>query len=274
MRPNRSASPLSPVLLLLAGLAAAPAVAQDPAPSATPPPAAPAASATADPEARRIAEQVMEALGGREAWEATRFLRFTFAGRRTHTWDKHTGRHRLEGETREGEKYVVLQDLDTREGRAWLNGQEASGDKQKELLENAYGAWINDTYWLLMPYKLLDPGVQLSHAGEETIDGRTYDKLHLRFQNVGLTPGDQYWAYVNRDTHLMDRWAYHLQDMKPEDPPTAWQWQGWQRHGNIMLAPLRVQAGASDRKLELANIAVSDALPDALFTDPAAPPAP
>ena len=103
-----------------------------------------------------------------------------------------------------------------------------------------------------MPYKLRDPGVNLSYAGEETIDGKTYDKLALSFGKVGLTPGDRYWVYINRDTGLMDRWAYILQDMPKEGPPTVWKWEGWQKYGNIMLAPHRTQVG-DDRKLELSR---------------------
>ena len=224
-----------------------------------------AAQSTPSPES--IADQVMKALGGKEAWDQTRFIRFTFAGRRTHNWDKWTGRHRLEGQTQDGKKYLVLDNINTHEGEAWLDGQKLEGAAAKEWLDRSYGAWVNDTYWLLMPYKLRDPGVNLEYAGSEQIDGKTYDKLHLTFGNVGLTPKDQYWAYINRDTHLMDRWAYVLQDQAPGSEPTGWKWEGWQKYGKIMLAPTRSQVGG-DRKLELGDIAVLDTLPDTVFTAP------
>lgn len=222
---------------------------------------------SAVPEPEEVAGEVMAALGGKDAWEKTRFLRFSFAGRRTHWWDKWTGRHRIEGQTQDGKRYVVLENINTKEGQAWLDGQKVEGDPAKELLERAYGAWVNDTYWLLMPYKLQDPGVNLSYVGEEKIDGVTYDKLLLTFRDVGLTPGDRYWAFINRDTHLMDRWAYVLESMEPGSAPTAWRWEGWQKYGNIMLAPKRVQIGG-DRTLELGDIAVLDNLPDTAFTSP------
>jgi hypothetical protein len=222
------------------------------------------ASAVAQ-DAQAVADRVLQALGGKEAWDNTRYIHFTFAGRRTHWWDKWTGRYRVEGQNREGQKYVVLTNINTKEGTAYLNGQKAEGDQAKQLLEAAYGAWVNDTYWLLMPYKLKDPGVNLSPAGEETIDGKTYDKLALSFESVGLTPGDRYWAYINRDTGLMDRWSFILQDMPKEGPPSVWLWTGWQKHGNIMLAPHRSHVG-DDRKLELSDIAVPDQIPDSVFT--------
>lgn len=264
---TRIVSRPSLTIAALVALAVAPAAAQNAPAPATPGTASAATQGHADPRAAEVAARLMQALGGQEAWDTTRFLRFEFAGRRTHHWDKATGRHRLEGRTQEGKPYVVLHDLVTRQGQAWMDGQPLAGDEAKQMLDRAYGAWINDTYWLLMPYKLRDPGVTLAHDGEETIDGQTYDKLLLTFQNVGLTPGDRYWAYVNRQTGLMDRWAYLLQDQPRDAAPTAWLWLGWQPYGRIQLAPTRQQVGG-DRKLELAGIAVSDALPESVFTSP------
>jgi len=229
-----------------------------------------AGSAQDAPSAQSVAERVQKALGGKEAWDNAHFIHFTYAGRRSHWWDKWSGRHRVEGQTKEGQKYVVLENISTKEGTAWLDGKKAEGDKAKELLEGAYGAWVNDTYWLLMPYKLQDPGVNLTYDGEETIDGKTYDKLALSFGNVGLTPGDRYWAYINRDTGLMDRWAFILEDMPKEGPPSVWDWGGWQKYGNLMLAPHRTQITGGDHKLEFTDIAVSDKMPDSVFTSPEA----
>ena len=229
-----------------------------------------AQTAPSAPTASDVANQVMQALGGKEAWDSTHYLRFTFAGRRTHHWDKWTGRHRVEGQTPEGKKYVVLENINTHQGEAWLDGKKVEGDELKTWLDRGYGAWVNDTYWLLMPYKLQDPGVNLTYEGTEQLDGNTYDKLHLSFGNVGLTPGDEYWAWINRDTHLMDRWAYLLQAAPGEQraaEPTPWRWQGWQKYGKIMLSPTRAQV-TGDRKLELGDIAVFDTLPHSVFTSP------
>ena len=265
---------LAITLLLLA----APLAAQAPAPAAAAPPApataaaapAPPASGTpgGDPKAAAIADAALAAMGGQAAWDGTHFLRFTFVARRTHYWDRWTGRHRLEGTTKEKESYVVLDNITTHQGTAYIDGKPVEGEKGKKLVENSYGAWVNDTYWLIMPYKLQDPGVNLTYAGEETVEGKVYDKLGLSFGKVGLTPGDHYTAYFNRDTHLMDRWAFILESMPKEGPPSVWKWEGWQKYGNIMLAPHRSQVGG-DKKLELGDISVPAQLADAVFTSPA-----
>ena len=229
--------------------------------------APPGAAAESSPQAGAVADSMLQAMGGPAAWDGTHFIHFTFAGRRTHTWDKWTGRHRLEGKTKDGEPYVVLDNINTHDGTAYLNGKQVEGDKAQEMVKNAYAAWVNDTYWLLMPYKMKDPGVNLGYEGQDQVDGKSYDKLSLTFGQVGLTPGDHYWAWINRDTHLMDRWAYLLQDEPRDKAPTAWQWQGWQRYGKIMLAPMRAQPGG-DKKLELSDIQVLDQVPDKVFTSP------
>lgn len=221
-----------------------------------------------DPKAIAIADQVMEAMGGKENWDNTRYIRFSFFGSRLHYWDKWTGRYRVEWKNRDGDSYVVLMNLNTRKGQSYVNGEPEQGEALEESLYRAEGAWINDTYWFLMPYKLRDPGVILSYAGTETVDGVIYDKLHLRFENVGRTPGDQYWAYINPDTRLMDKWIFELERKNDQGQPIRgeWEWHNWQRYGRIMLSPERVNPEGQKRMMEA--IAVFDTLPDAVFTSP------
>jgi hypothetical protein len=238
-----------------------------------------AATATApasDPRAVAVADQVMEAMGGEAAWRGTCFLRFDFAvavdGKmvmtRSHWWDKWRGRYRLEGKTKEGEAYTVLMNLNTKEGSAWQGGKPLEGEAKKQLLEKGYEAWVNDSYWLIMPYKLKDPGVVLKLAGELSEKGTTWDKLALSFDKVGLTPKDRYWAYVNRTTHLVDRWEYILQDENPKGPPSRFDWNNWQRYGKVMLSPDKMNATDKER-IYFPNLAVMEAMPDAVFNSPA-----
>lgn len=227
----------------------------------------------ADTRAVEVAHRMLDALGGQEAWDATRYVSFDFFGRRQHLWDKHTGRHRIEGTTEEGEPYVVIHDVADAgsaagDGRVWLAGTELSGDARAEWLERAYGAWVNDTYWLVMPYKLLDPGVRLSHEGTDTVDGKKYDKVRLSFDGVGLTPGDRYWAWIDPETGLMDRWAYHLESMEPDASPTVWEWSGWKRYGDVRLADTRKRLTGDPVEVSMGPIEVMDEAPEGAFSGP------
>ncbi len=230
----------------------------------------PGSASASQEQARVIAEEVMEALGGRESWDDTRYIRFSFFGFRTHYWDKSTGRYRVSWTDREsGQSHVVLMDLNTGEGRAFTDGTEITDDEAlNRFLERARGAWINDTYWLLMPYKLQDPGVVLDYEGEEVVDGVVYDKLHLSFNDVGNTPGDEYWAYINRETRLMDKWVYLLQLREGQDERSRgeWKWNDWRRHGGILLSAERERMDGQKRSHE--DVAVFEHVDDIVFSSP------
>ncbi len=236
-------------------------------------PVAAAEAPAADPRALQVAGLVMQALGGEEAWNKTRFLRFDFAveseGKivtsRSHYWDKWSGRYRVEGKTTPGKNFLVLMNLNSREGSAWQDGKPAQGDLEKELLERGYAVWVNDAYWLLMPYKLRDPGVRLRLEGEAKVGDAACDKLALSFDGVGLTPKDRYWAFVNRTTHLVERWEYILQDEK--GPATRWDWKGWTAYGKVQLAAERVNEKAK-RRILFPVLDLPASMADAVFTQP------
>jgi hypothetical protein len=192
-----------------------------------------------DPRAVAIADAVMKALGGKERWDALPGLRWSFGSSvndtvrstRRHAWSKHTGWHRVEGTTTAGGTFCLIHNLDTGEGRAWMDGNPIEGDSLRKLLVRAKNLWINDTYWMLMPYKLRDPGVTLGLDGEHRDGGQVWDKLTLSFDNVGRTPGDRYWVYVNRATQRVERWDMVLEGEQP--PPRTYTWEGWQPVGGL-----------------------------------------
>lgn len=209
------------------------------------------APANSDPKAVAMADQVVEALGGREKWNALPGLRWTFGSSvgdtvrasRRHAWSKHDGWHRVEGKTRTGDAFVFIHNLNTGEGRAWMNGGAIEGDSLRSLLKRAKSYWTNDTYWMLMPYKLLDPGVRLAMAGDSTAAGQTWDRIELSFESVGETPGDRYWVYVHRGTKRIERWDMVLQGNAP--PPRTYSWEGWEQHAGLWFPTAHRQGAAN-----------------------------
>lgn len=203
-------------------------------------PAARAETTASDPKAVRIADQVMKGLGGEKAWNDLEGLRWSFGSSmndtvrgvpRRHAWNKHTGMHRVDGVTRAGDKFTFIHHVGDSTGKAWMNGVPIEGDSLKKLIARAQSLWINDTYWMLMPYKLRDPGVTLQLAGEAKDGDTTWDKLALSFDHVGQTPGDRYWVFVNRANHRVEKWEMVLQGDQP--PPVAYTWESWEEHGGL-----------------------------------------
>jgi hypothetical protein len=214
-------------------------------------PAARAETAASDPKAVAIADQVMQSLGGKKAWDALPGVRWTFASAigdtvrpgRVHAWNKQTMWQRVEGTNRAGQKYVYIENLSDTTGMAWVNGNPIEGDSLKKLLRFAHALWINDAYWFLMPYKLRDDGVTLTYDSEVKDSTGTFDKLGLSFDHVGLTPGDRYWVYVNRANHRIERWDHLLTGQTP--PPTPWTLEGYEQHGGLWFATVHKNGGRS-----------------------------
>jgi hypothetical protein len=222
------------VLLALAGFA--PARAENP---------------DSDPRAVKVARAVMKSLGGREGWDALPGLSWTFEvsvhdtirSSRKHAWNKLTGEHRVEGTLRDGSPFVIVHVLgDSTKGAAWVNKNPLEGDSLAHMIKRAQAMWVNDSYWFLMPYKMLDPGVTLQWKGELKDSTGAYDRIGLSFHNVGLTPGDRYEVFVHRGTNRVERWEYQLQGTQP--PPQKATWEGWQQHDGLWF-PTEHRAGAA-----------------------------
>jgi hypothetical protein len=220
------------------------------------PPCAGFDSAGSDARAVALADEEMQAMGGRAAWDKVRVLCWNFFGKRSHVWDKQTGDWRMD----DGDK-LVLMNLQTGKGRVFDKGVELTDAAAlAKALEGARHAWINDSYWLLMPYKLKDSGVTLGYAGEGALaDGRKADLLQLTFKEVGVTPDNRYLVYVARDTHLVERWQY-FQKAADKEPKMDTPWTGWAMHGGILLA-----SGRGEGK-SLSGIEVLDTPPAKLTT--------
>lgn len=212
-------------------------------------------SPDSDPQAVAIADRVMKAMGGRKAWDQTRYITWNFFGARRTYWDKWTDDVRVEDED-----VTILMNLDTRVGRVRKAGKEiVDPDAVASYMRQGFAWWTNDSYWMFMPYKLRDPGVTLKYLREETLkDGRFGDVLGLTFEHgVGLTPRNRYEVFVNRETNLVEQWSYFVDRDDPK-PRFTQPWSGWKQFGGILLATNHGQGKNWE-------IAVYDQLPETVF---------
>lgn len=212
-----------------------------------------------DPAAVELADSIMDAMGGRHAWDNTRFLSWNFFGRRNLVWDKKEGHVRIES-LPDSTTYLV--NIHTLQGRVRVNGEEITHpDSLKKMLTKARAIWINDSYWLFMPFKLKDTGVTLKYLGEDTTaTGLKCNVLELTFNGVGETPQNKYRVYVDLNDNLVKQWAYY-REAAQDTPTQVWPWDNYKKYGDLLLSANRSD-GRGPR-----DVRVDQKLPRHLFTE-------
>lgn len=219
--------------------------------------------AQSDPKAIKMADEVLKAMGGQKGYDHTRHITWNFFGARTLTWDKFTGNVRIEMPK---EKTVYLINLNNKTSKIMIKGVEvvASADSMKKMFKKGEDMWINDSYWLVMPFKLKDPGVTLKYIGNEiTAEGKTAEVLQMTFANVGVTPENRYKIYIDPASKLVVQWAY-FKKFSDEKPGFIRPWGDYKTHGKILLSGER-----GDR--DLTDINVYEFLPESIFNSFEAP---
>ncbi len=205
--------------------------------------------ADSDEEAIQRADDVMAAIGGRQAWDTTRYISWNFFGRRSHVWDKLENKVRIDIPS---DTLSVIVNLDTKGGSAKKSGQLVTDlEALTDILDSGYKAWVNDSYWLTMPFKLKDDGVTLKSKGEgATTLGNAADMIELSFSGVGVTPQNKYIIYVDKESDLITQW-----DFFPTigDTTARFQspWPNYKKYGDLLLSGGQIAGN------KLSNIEVS-----------------
>lgn len=221
------------------------------------PPAEGFNKAASDPKAIELADEVMKTMGGRSSWDKTRYIAWNFFGVRDLIWDKSTGNVRVNIPE---DALEIIVNVNSLEGMAQKDGQSIqNADSLVKYMEMGKNIWINDSYWLVMPFKLKDSGVTLKYLGEDvTAAGDSAQVVVLTFQNVGNTPQNKYHVYIDKETKLVSQWAY-FEDASQEAPNFVIPWLDYEKHGEILLSGNR-----GERKLS--DIKVLESVPGHTFT--------
>ena len=219
-----------------------------------------APAAAQDKKAQELAQRVMEQMGGKQGWNNTRFIAWSFRDQ-YQVWDKKADRFRWEKDS-----LVAIISTRTKDGKVYVAGKELqNGAEKRQLLDKAYAAWINNSYWLVMPFKLQDPGVMLQYIGEgKTMDGAAASMLQMTFEKVGLTPENKYHLWIDKKTGLVTQWAYY-KNFNDKKPAFTRRWSDYKNFGTIKLASDRSNP---ESDFTIANIAAPKQVPTTVFNSP------
>ena len=215
--------------------------------------------ANSDAKAIEIADAVMENMGGRKVWDDTKIIKWNFFNARTLLWNKQTGDVRIEFP--ESDSNVFITNIFTHQGKIKLDGEElVELDSIKKYTQMAESMWINDAYWLFMPFKLKDSKTTLKYLNIDTASGGIYSHvLQLTFNDIGDTPENKYHVYVDTTRMLVNQWAY-FGNARDTVPVFKTPWADYQEYGKLLLAGDRGKRGITE-------IEVLDSISETVFTE-------
>jgi len=203
-------------------------------------------------------DQVLKAMGGSQKWEELKYVSWTFFNARHLIWDKLNSQVRIESPN---DSAIYILNMKNDEGRYWKNGiEELDSEKLKEKMTSAKRIWINDMYWLFMPFKLQDPGVTMRYVKEDKIaSGASCSIYSLTFEGVGVTPENKYEIAIDHSDKLIKQWTF-FEKAERDTAYATWPWDNYKEYNGILLS-----ADRSDGKGP-SNVRVYDKIDDTVFT--------
>lgn len=139
------------------------------------------------PEAELLAEKMLKAVN-KEAWDTTFAVRWLYEDH-DYIWDRTRYFVQVQWDNNK-----VLLHTPSLEGVAFKNEKELTGEDKKKALKKAWEYFANDSFWLIAPYKIKDPGTVRSIVN---VDGE--EALMVHYSSGGVTPGDTYLWLLNEE---------------------------------------------------------------------------
>ena len=166
---------------------------------------------TSNPKADQFANSILKSIN-HDAYKKTRYLEWSFGGRRSFKWDKQ--KHIAEVSWKNHK--VILYPNNKEKSTLFTNDKETLENKSK-LVKQAEDIFNNDSFWLVAPHKLFEKGIIRNIV---KIDGK--EALKVTYTTGGTTPGDSYIWIVNND-FLPVKYLMNVPSMKMKQVPATWE---------------------------------------------------
>ena len=161
-------------------------------------------------EAEELADEMLKALN-KPGFDTLRMIKFTYPGGHSYEWNR-------------AENYV---NVSWEENNVYLD-LERRKDEFDRLEYQAYEYFINDTFWLIAPYKVRDTGVVRSTV--EVDEGRG---LLVTYTMGGVTPGDSY-LWIIDDKGFPKAWKIWTSNVPIGG--LEFGWGGWVEKGGVWFS--------------------------------------
>jgi hypothetical protein len=179
---------------------------------------------TSGKAADELAHRILDTLNF-DQYKNAKAIHWSFRGVNRYEWQKQEAIAEVFWE----DKHVHLQTTSPDESRAYSSGEELEGKAKQEAIAYAVENFNNDSFWVVAPFKIFDPGTKRFLVEE---NGR--QKLLVQYTSGGSTPGDAYlWEFdENYRPTAFKMWVSII----PFDGLKA-EWRGWEMTaGGFMLS--------------------------------------
>ena len=163
-----------------------------------------------NPNADILAHNILKAVK-HEAYRNTRYIDWSFKGKRFYKWDKK--RHIVD--VKWNDARVLLHPNDLTKSTVYLNDKEVSYNDN--LVKRALRFFNNDSFWLVAPHKLFEPGI---YRSIRMVDGK--EALHVKYSRGGTTPGDSY-VWILDENYLPTNYQMYVQKIKKLGTTVTWE---------------------------------------------------
>jgi hypothetical protein len=162
-------------------------------------------------KANILANNILNAINN-EAYKKTRFLEWSFGGKRSFKWDKEKNSVAVSWDTIR----VNLHTRNKKNSTVFFNNikQEIAGT---EMIEKAWDIFNNDSFWLVAPHKLFEKGMTRSI---QKVAGK--DALLVKYTTGGSTPGDSY-LWLLDENNIPKSYKMFVPSMKMNGVLATWE---------------------------------------------------
>lgn len=193
-------------------------------------------------KAEELTDKIQAAIN-QKAWDTTAAIAFTFRGNHHYLWDKKRNLVQVEWDNKK-----ALYHTQTLEGIAFENDKKLTDSQKRSAILKANDYFNNDSFWLIAPFKLRDPGTSRSIVIQDNKEA-----LMITYSSGGTTPGDSYVWLVDQN-YLPKSWRMWVSIIPVGGVETSW--EGWKTfQNNLKIATLH--KGLLDLKLENVQIGES-----------------
>ncbi|MCZ6752839.1 MAG: hypothetical protein O7E51_13555 [Acidobacteria bacterium] len=239
---------------------------------------------------REIVQQAIDALGGLEGWNALQDVTFREIRIRYENGEPGAERRRINYFKRDhqgGDKIRIEEENPNGTRLMVFDGQEAWGQISDRVFSGpgatlggrGTGAragmplrWQSQAtlYFFSLPFKLLDPGVNLTLEGEESVEGNLCYVVKVTFgEEVGDHSDHSYTFFIDQQSFRIHKYSFTQWSVEPYTRDVHL--PDWQQVGPVVKHMRQVQyldgKLHAERRWEI--LSVNQGLDDSLFTLPA-----